>query len=309
MLAIGIMVEGQNGLTWPLWRNIVAAAEDLGYASIFRSDHFTNPHGPDLASLELWPSLTYVAMTAKRVEFGPLVSPVTFRHPSVVARMAAAVDDLSEGRLVLGLGAGWQDREHHTFGVPFPPRSERYVMLREYLEVVTRLLCTDEPVTYTGSHYQLNDAVLLPRPLRACGPRLLVGGNGPNRTLPLVAEFAQEWNANFISASEFGTLNKRLDELLENCGRDPRSVRRSVMLGTFYAGSEAALQEALNRPDRTLADLQDSGVVYGTPGMWVEQLTAYRDAGAESVMLQWLDLENIGPLGVIARDVLPHFRE
>jgi len=305
MLELGIMVEGQNGVTWSLWRDVVAAAEDLGYTSLFRSDHFTNPQGPDKPSLALWPSLTYAAMSTRRIRFGPLVSPVTFRHPSLVARDSAAIDDLSGGRMVLGLGAGWQKREHELFGVPFPEQKVRYVMLREALEVVSRLFQNDDPAIFAGQYYQLNNAVLLPRPGRAGGPTLLVGGNGPRRTLPLAAEYAQEWNANFISAEEFHTLNHRLDQLLTERGRDPKSVKRSIMLGTFYAESEEELIGKLQSRGRTLDEMRDAGVIAGTVDMWRDQLIAYRDAGAQEVMLQWLDLENLAPLETIARDVLP----
>ena len=139
-MQIALMIEGQDGLNWDRWRRIIGAVESGGFQGLFRSDHFTNGAPPDKDSLELWISLTYLASHSQGIEFGPLVAPVTFRHPSVTARMAAAVSDLSGGRLVLGLGAGWQEREHHVFGVPFPPTSVRYQMLDEYLQVVDQLL-------------------------------------------------------------------------------------------------------------------------------------------------------------------------
>ena len=119
MAHIGIMIEGQDGLNWTRWKRLIQSAEDFGYQCVFRSDHFTNASGVDKDSLELWVSLAYAAAHTERIEFGPLVTPVTFRHPSMTVRMAAAVDDLSGGRLVLGMGAGWQEREHKKFGVPF----------------------------------------------------------------------------------------------------------------------------------------------------------------------------------------------
>ncbi len=176
MTAIGLMVEGQQGLTWERWRRILAAAEDLGFQCVFRSDHFTNPQPPDYESLEAWVSLTYAASQTDHIEFGTLVSPVTFRHPAMLVRTAAAIDDLSGGRLVFGLGIGWQIREHHNYGVPFPDRHVRYEMLREALEITTRLLTSDAPVSYAGKHFPLEDAILLPRPQRAGGPPILIGG-------------------------------------------------------------------------------------------------------------------------------------
>src|SRR5512138_1343759 len=140
MLEIAIMIEGQNGLTWPRWQQIVRLVEDAGFVGLFRSDHFTNGNPPDKESLELWVSLTWLAANTKRIEFGPLVTPFSFRHPVHTARMAAAVDDLSNGRLVLGMGAGWNEREHELFGFDLLKPNERFDRLEEGLEVVTRLL-------------------------------------------------------------------------------------------------------------------------------------------------------------------------
>jgi alkanesulfonate monooxygenase SsuD/methylene tetrahydromethanopterin reductase-like flavin-dependent oxidoreductase (luciferase family) len=147
MLEIAIMIEGQNGLTWPRWQKIVHLVEDAGFAGLFRSDHFTNSNPPDIESLDLWPSLTWLADNTARIEFGPLVTPFSFRHPVHTARMAAAVDDLSDGRLVLGLGAGWNEREHDLFGFDLLEPEARFDRFQEGLEVVTRLLQSDEPVT------------------------------------------------------------------------------------------------------------------------------------------------------------------
>jgi F420-dependent oxidoreductase-like protein len=306
MAQIGLMIEGQNGLNWDHWMHVLRSAEELPFAFVFRSDHFTNTGPPDLDSLELWTSLTYAAGHTERIEFGPLVAPVTFRHPSMTARIAAAVDDLSGGRLVLGIGAGWNEREHRTFGVPFPPTATRVEMLEEYLEVVERLLRSDEPVSYTGRYYSLEEAVLLPRPLRPGGPPILVGGNGPKRTLPLAARYADEWNAVFVGPRRLRELEDRLDSLLDEAGRPRQAVSRSAMVGTIFTPDEAALQAHLARANRTVQETIDAGWVIGTPEMWVEQLQALIEAGAQRIMLQWLDLDRLGDLEVIARDVLPH---
>ena len=177
MVQIGLMIEGQWGLTWERWRALLKAAEDYGFQCVFRSDHYTiGP--PDMDSLETWVSLTLAATETKRIEFGTLVCPTTFRHPALTARMAAQVDDLSGGRLVLGLGAGWHEREHKQFGIPFYDKATRYAMLEDALEVTTRLFKSETPVSYAGAHYPLDEAILLPRPQRAGGPPILIGGNG-----------------------------------------------------------------------------------------------------------------------------------
>src|SRR5512136_1176131 len=133
---IAIMIEGQNGLNWPRWQRTARAVEDLGFAGLYRSDHFTNSDPPDLDSLELWTSLTWLASHTQRIEFGPLVSPLSFRNPVITARMAAAVDELSEVRLILGLGAGWQEREHQLFGFDLLPMKQRFERFEEGLEVI-----------------------------------------------------------------------------------------------------------------------------------------------------------------------------
>src|SRR5512134_57195 len=147
MLEIAIMIEGQNGLTWPRSQKIVGLVEELGFVGLYRSDHFTNGSAPDIDSLELWTSLTWLACNSSRIEFGPLVTPFSFRHPAFTARMASAVDDLSGGRLTLGLGAGWQGREHHLFGFDLLEPKSRFDRFEEGMEVLTRLLQSDEPVT------------------------------------------------------------------------------------------------------------------------------------------------------------------
>lgn len=307
MVHIGLMVEGQDGLTWPRWQRLLRAAEDLGFAFVFRSDHFTNPQLPDKPSLELWTSLTYAAGQSGRIEFGSLVAPVTFRHPAITARMAAAIDDLSGGRLVLGIGAGWQDREHRLFGVPFPPVATRYEMLEEYLEVVTRLLRSDEPTSFAGEHYSLDKAVLLPRPERSGGPPILVGGNGERRTLPLAARFADEWNAVFVGPSKLRELQARMNELLDERGRPRAAVRRSVMLGTRFFREEGSARAELERRSLSASAALEQGMVIGTADMWVDHLGNVFNAGVERVMLQWLDQDNVEDLESIAATVLAAF--
>ena len=218
---IAIMIEGQNGLNWLRWKRIVKLVEDLGFAGLYRSDHFTNSKAPVIDSLDLWVSFTWLADNTRRIEFGSLVTPFSFRHPVHTARMASAVDDLSGGRFTLGLGAGWQEREHEKFGFPLLDMDGRFRRMEEGLEVVTRLLQSDEPSDFSGEFYTLQEAVMLPRPARAGGPPILIGGNGEKRTLPLTARFADEWNADFITADEVRRLNGILDEMLEERGRKP----------------------------------------------------------------------------------------
>ena len=310
---IGIMLEGQNGLNWERWKRILQAAEDFGFQCVFRSDHFTNAHGEDKDSLELWVSLTYAASHTKRIEFGSLVAPITFRHPTISARMAAAVDDLSEGRLIYGIGAGWQEREHTKFDVPFYDFPTRYAMLEDALEVTTQLLNSDEAIHYEGEHFSLRDAVLLPRPSRPGGPPILIGGNGPKRTLPLVAKYAKEWNAVFIPLETYKERYALLNDLLKVNKRKPGDVKRSLMTGTIFARDDADLKRKIEEHNQsseqeiTVDTLVERGLIVGTPSMFVDQISAFAEAGVERFMLQWLDLDDIDGLETIAKEVLPHF--
>jgi F420-dependent oxidoreductase-like protein len=304
MLELAVMIEGQNGLTWPLWQRIAHLVEDAGFAGLFRSDHFTNSNRSKKASLELWISLAWLASHTSRIEFGPLVTPFSFRHPVHTARMAAAVDDLSGGRLVLGLGAGWNEREHEQFGFDLLDVDARFERYQEGLEVVTRLLQSDAPVTFEGKFYQLRNAILLPRPQRPGGPRILIGGNGVKRTLPFVVRYASEWNCVSLTPEQFARSNQRLDEMLLEAGREPGSVRRSMMTGCVFGRDEAALNKKLGIYGGTLDDLRKRGNLAGSLSEIKEQLKNLEQAGLQRIMLQWLDLEDLESLQVLAKGLL-----
>jgi F420-dependent oxidoreductase-like protein len=307
MIEVAIMVEGQHDLNWNRWKRIARAVEDLGFAGLYRSDHFTNAGPPDLDSLELWVSLTWLASHTERIEFGPLVTPVSFRHPVFTARIGKDVDDLSGGRLVLGVGAGWQEREHDHFGFDLLSVSERMDRLEEGLEVITRLLRNNEPVDYQGEYYQLREAILLPRPQRKNGPPILIGGNGRNRTLGYVARYADEWNAVLLPPDKFRELNEHLDSLLEQEGRQPGDVRRSMMTGLLFGRNDEELRERAEEqsPGKSTDELRERGIVVGGPDEVVEHLGKLADAGVQRVMLQWLDLDDMDGLEAMAKGVLP----
>lgn len=315
MPAISIMVEGQDGLTWPRWKRFAAEVEQLGFAGLFRSDHFTNADAPDKESLEMIVSLAYLAASTERIHFGPLVAPFSFRNPAMLARQAAALDDLSAGRMILGVGAGWQKREHDLFGFELGDVTTRMARLEEGLEVITRLLRSDEPATFEGRFYQLRGATLLPRPQRPGGPRIAIGGNGPQRTLPLAARYADEWNGVFLTPDTFRERSATLDGLLRDAGRQPANVRRTLMTGVFFGRDRAALERKLaplaaregKSTDELVAALRAEGNrIVGTPDMVAEQIAAYEQAGVAELMLQWLDqddIEGLRAFGEVVRGV------
>ena len=303
MIEVAIMLEGQNGLTWERWQRLARAVEDLGFVGLYRSDHYTNANPPDKESLELWVSLTWLASHTSRIEFGPMVSPVSFRQPTMTARMASAVDDLSNGRLHLGLGAGWQEREHHNYSWELLDMDGRFARFEEGLQIISHLLQKDEPLNFDGDYYQLHDAVLLPRPQRPGGPPILIGGNGPKRTLPLVAQYATEWNGVYIPPKTFAERSAQLDELLEGNGRHPSEVRRSLMTGLVFGKDQADFDAKMAQRTVTAAELRERGLVVGTSNEIVDQLGTFAEAGVQRIMLQWIDLDDMARLEALGRVV------
>jgi F420-dependent oxidoreductase-like protein len=299
------MIEGQDGVGWARWRRLVRAAEDLGFAGLYRSDHLTNPSGPNKDALELWASLTWLADNTSRIEFGPLVSPVSFRHPVTTAWAASAVDNLARGRLRLGLGAGWQEREHETYGFDLLATDRRFARFEEGLEVVTRLLRNEEPVSFDGEFYRLRDAMLMPRSPRLGGPPIVVGGNGTRRTLPLAARYADEWNGVFLTPDGFAKLDTRLDDLLRVAGRESELVRRTLMTRVVFGPTAADLKRKLDGGTR---DQLPEAIVAGTPNEVVERLGKLSEAGVQRVMLQWLEVDEIESLEAMAHSVLPQLK-
>jgi F420-dependent oxidoreductase-like protein len=306
MTRIGLMIEGQWGLTWARWAKLLEAAETMGFDCLFRSDHYTiGP--PDEDSLETFISLTWAADHTRRIEFGPLVAPTTFRHPALTARMAAQIDDLSGGRFVLGLGTGWHEREHRQFGIPFHDVPTRFAMFEDALEITHRLFTMDGPVTYTGRHFSLDEAVLLPRPARAGGPPILIGGNGMQKTLPLAARFADEWNGVYLTPSDYRQRIARLDELLDAANRPRSTVRRSMMTQCIIGRTDAEVQAKLGSSPEASDKLLEWNRVVGTPSQVIEQIGRYADAGLQRIMLMWRDQTDLAGLELLAKDVLPNF--
>ena len=304
-IKIGVIIEGSDGLTWSIWKRLSRVIEDCGFHGLYRSDHIATKIPPDKDALELWVSLTWLADNTERIEFGPLVTPFSFRHPAHTSRIASAVDDLSGGRLTLGLGAGWQDREHEKFGFPLLDMDSRFRRMEEGLEVVTRLLRSDEPFNFSGEFYTLQDAVMLPRPARDGGPPILIGGNGEKRTLPLAARFADEWNAVFTTADEVRRLNGVLDGMLDEQGRNPEDVRRSLMTGCLFGQTDQKVKEVSSvYGEVTPVELRQHGFIIGTGSQVSEQLAQLAETDIDRVMLQWLDLDDLEGLEALAKTVL-----
>ena len=316
-MKLGVMLEGQEGLTWDLWRRIMARVEELGFESLWHSDHFMSIVDSNRDVLETWVALTLTAAETTRLRFGSLVCPMTFRHPSLLAQMAAAVDTLSGGRLVLGVGAGWNELEHRAFGIPFPPLKERMSMLEEGIEVIMRLL-GDGPAHFAGRYYQLDGANPRPKPTQRPRIPLLIGTTGEGRMLRIVARFADEWDVPGItSPAAYRARRERLAAYCRAINRDPSEIRRCVstayLIGRHaeeLSQRGATMQQLI--PDLAAHDpgavpdiLRAEGWLVGTPDQIIMQLRALADEGGERVMFQHNDQTDFAALELLAHEVLP----
>jgi F420-dependent oxidoreductase-like protein len=299
MIDVGLMIEGQMGVNWPRWQAIAHAVEASGFAGLYRSDHFTEPKGPHLDALELWTSLTWLATNTSRISFGPVVAPVSFRDPRIAAWQAAAIHGLAPGRLRFGLGAGWMEREHEEWGFDLLGLDARFQRFTEALEIVTRLLRSEGPVSFAGEFYELDGAELMPNPVKHGMLPIVIGGNGPRRTLPLAARFADEWNGVYLSADGFRERSQLLDNLLREEGRQPGEVRRTLMTRVIFGKDEDQVTERL--AGESADALRDKGQIVGTAAQIPAQLRELEAAGVQGVMLQWIDdlddIEGIAALG------------
>ncbi len=313
-MRVGIMIEGQEGLTWERWLRLMEAAEDMGYDSLCRSDHLTGLFGDSKRpSLETWTSLTVVAMRTRRIRFGPMVSPVTFYQPALLAKMAVALDTLSGGRIDLGLGGGWSEHEHAMFGIPLPPMKERLDRLEGAARYV-RALGVGEPVTLEQPYYPLRKAENYPLPTHG-RLRIVIGGRGEKRTLRIAAEFADEWNVTRVDPDTF---RQKREVLAKHCialRRDPETIARSLMIPLAIGRDRpdvvqriAAARAVFPQMPADEAAWRAASFLVGTPGEVVESLRQWEAAGVQRVLLQMLNQEDLAAIELFARHVLPHVK-
>jgi F420-dependent oxidoreductase-like protein len=310
---IGLMVEGQNGLTWERWLHILEMAERLGFPTLFRSDHYFI--GEQRDSLDTYLSLAVAARETRRLRFGPLVTPVMFREPVNVGRMAAQLDVLSGGRFVMGLGVGWNEPEHRAYGIPFPPARERYERLEEAVGLM-RSLWSPGAASYGGQYYRMDGADALPKPSPG-RPPLLIGGSGERRTLRLVARYADEWNSVNLGPEAYAHKVEVLERHCEAQGRDPSTIRRSMMAFGIVGPTEAAVDRASRTvmalfPDgratspaefRGLA--RERGMIVGGTEEVVERLGRLAELGLQEVQFQHFDFDSDDVPEYLASEIAP----
>jgi F420-dependent oxidoreductase-like protein len=314
-MKLGVMIESQEGVGWPQWKNIVQWTEELGFESLWRSDHFFSFFGPSrtIDSLDTLIAHTYTAQASQRIRFGPLVLAMTFRHPAILARMAAAIDQLSNGRFILGVGAGWNETEHNAYGITLPALKERMDNLEEGIRVIKAMFENDF-ASFQGERYQLNEAPMNPKPRQSPMP-LLIGGSGEKRTLRMVARYATEWNANAAGGHE--GYRQKLAVLEQHCERekrDPATIDRSIMCSYVTGASQAEIDRKLDEmiermPPRFRpppgAPRRPFGALVGTPAQLVEQIQAWQAEGVSRIMLQHQLPPAHEELAFLASEVLP----
>ncbi len=304
-----IFVEPQEGATYDDQRALASLGEELGFDAFFRSDHYISFFGDGglPGPTDAWTTLAGLARDTRTIRLGTLVSPVTFRAPGPFAISVAQIDAMSDGRVEVGLGAGWNDREHGAYGLVFPDTGVRFEMLAEQLEILTGLWTTEVGARFThqGRHYTLTDSPALPKPVQQPFPPIVIGGFGPKRTPRLAARFAAEFNVAFAPLEQFRERVATVRGACDALGRDPSSLRMSIASTTVCGADDAEVDRRAAAIGRTRDQL--AGSIHGTPAQVVDQVAAYRDAGADTVYFQLLDMRDLDHLRLLAAEVLPAF--
>ncbi len=304
-----IFTEPQEGATYDDQLAVALLAEELGFDAYFRSDHyvgFFNPPGLP-GPTDAWITLAGLARDTSRLRLGTLVSPVTFRNPGPLAIAVAQVDAMSGGRVELGLGAGWNNREHEAYGIPFPDTGERFERLEEQLEIITGLWNTPIGGTFSfdGRHYSLTDSPALPKPVQQPHPPIVIGGFGPKRTPRLAATYATEFNVAFAPPPAFPALVERVRTACERRGRDTATLGISLANTVVCGADDAEVARRAAAIGRTAEQL--GGAIAGTPAQVIDTIGMYRDGGAQTVYFQVLDLGDLDHLRLLASEVVPAF--
>ncbi|MBW3619188.1 MAG: TIGR03560 family F420-dependent LLM class oxidoreductase [Actinobacteria bacterium] len=315
-MRIALMIEGQEDVSWKDWTALAEAVDGTGYDALFRSDHYLSLMGfeHERDATDAWTVLAGLAAVTDQVRLGTLVSPVTFRHPSQLAKIVATVDHISGGRVELGMGAGWNEREHAAYGFAFPEVGERFDRLEEQVEIVSRSWSEDE-LSFAGDHYSLDGVTARPRPVQS-PPTLLLGGSAGPRASALAARYAAEYNS--VPTDHEGVRERRanLDRACEAVERDPADLPLSMMVplvvGETRAEVEARAATILGRLGRDGTDVptfleERAGTwLAGTPSQVLDQIGRLGDLGVSRVMLQHLDHTDLETVELVAEQVIPN---
>ena len=311
-MRVCLMIEGQEGVTWDEWVALGRAAEESGLEGLFRSDHYAGLMGDETrGSLDAWTQIAALGAITARIRLGTLVSPVTFRHPGLLAKAVATADHVSGGRVELGIGAGWNVREHAAYGFRFPEVSERMERLEEQLELIVRQW-TEDGVSFAGRHYATERLDALPKPVQRPRPPVIVGGRVAPRLARLAARFADEVNTPFATAEQCRERRARMAEACAAAGREPLAF--SLMTGCVVASDRAELRQRVRRvmarmrvegdPDAFVRERGDV-MVLGTVDEVVARLRELEAAGVERIFLQHLAHDDVEMVRLLGAEVAP----
>ena len=311
-MRIRIFTEPQQGSTYDQLLTLAQLTEELGFDAFFRSDHYLVMGDQDglPGPTDAWVTLAALGRETSRIRLGTLVTPVTFRYPGPLAISVAQADAMSGGRVELGIGAGWYDAEHAAYGIPFPPTGERFEMLEDQLAILTGLWETPvgKTFSYEGRRQSVVDSPGLPKPLQQPRPPIIMGGYGTKRTPRLAARYADEFNMPFPPLSYYREGCDHVRRACDASGRDESTMRFTVALVVCVGSDEETYVRRANAIGREAAELRENGAG-GSPAEVVERIRAFAAAGAETVYLQVLDLDDLDHLRLIAAEVAPHLED
>ncbi len=297
-----IFTEPQQGATYDELLRVAKATEDLGFDAFFRSDHYLTIGGDGgVGSTDAWVTLAGLARETSRIRLGTLVTPVTFRLPGPLAISVAQVDQMSGGRVELGLGAGWFDGEHTAYGIPFPGTAERFEQLEEQLQVIRGLWAAEGPFSFAGKHFQLTDSPALPKPVQRPGPPVVMGGFGATKTPRLAATYADEYNVPFASVTDTAAA---FDRVRAACDLTGRSLVLSTAQTIAVGKDDAEVSRRAEAIGQSAEHVRQHGLG-GTVAEVVDKLSRYGEIGATRAYLQTFDLSDLDHLELIASEVLP----
>jgi F420-dependent oxidoreductase-like protein len=302
-----VLMEPRHGARYEEILALALATENAGFDAFFRSDHLmgVDPADPSYRPTDCWTTLGGLARETTRVRLGALVGAATYRQPGLLATIVASVDEMSGGRVELGLGTAWYEREHTAFGIPFPPRAERFDRLEEQLAVITGLW-SGPGFSFSGTHYRVEDNRTPPRPTQQPHPPIIVGGSGPRRTPAIAARYASEFNGALTAGGGAAGLRERFDRFARACeeiGRDPADARLSAVLPVACGATPA---ETERRGSVIGSELMRANAAIGSPAEVTERIGELADAGADTVYLHIYDIHDLDHIALIGAEVLPH---
>jgi F420-dependent oxidoreductase-like protein len=303
-LRLRVLMEPRHGATYARILALAQATDDAGFDAFFRSDHLfgVDPNDPTYRPTDCWTTLAGLARDTSRIRLGSLVTAATFRQPGLLATIVAGVDDMSGGRVELGIGTGWYQREHEAFGIPFPSTGERFDRLAEQLEIITGLWGTEpgsgEGFSFAGKHYRVEANGITPRPVQRPHPPIIVGGTGPKRTPAIAARFADEFNG--ALSDDLRESYARFDRACERIGRDPATARHSAVLPVACGTTPA---EVARRASVIGSELIRRHSAIGSPALVGERVEELRKAGADTVYFHIFDIDDLDHIALLGAEV------